>query len=176
MTCIVGIAENGRVYMGCDSAAIQDWESRITRMPKVFILGEFIIGYTTSFRMGQILRHFLEVRKQESGEDTFSYMVKVFSESVRDCLKAKAFTTVSNNTERGGQFLVGYHGRLYSAESDFQVSEWCDDFSAIGVGAPYALGALKALDGKPRQRIIKALSISTYFCIGVRKPFKVLSL
>jgi hypothetical protein len=55
MTCIVGIVENGKVYMGGDAAGVNGYSVRVRKDPKLFKVGEFLFGYTSSFRMGQLL-------------------------------------------------------------------------------------------------------------------------
>lgn len=42
--------------MGCDSAGVGGWHLQLRADPKVFHVGHFLIGYTDSFRMGQLLR------------------------------------------------------------------------------------------------------------------------
>jgi len=54
MTCIVGIAQEGKVWIGADSAAVSGQDIRATALRKVFRRGQFLIGYTSSFRMGQL--------------------------------------------------------------------------------------------------------------------------
>lgn len=178
MTCIVGVVEKGTVYIGGDSASVAGWTSRVTRLPKVFRRGPFLIGYTTSFRMGQLLEHALNVPAQGAKErDDMRYMVTVFAEHVRQLLKERGVAKIEANAESGGQFLVGYRGRLYSVQSDFQVNEMADGFDAVGSGAEYALGAIAALKGQPPvQRLKRALAISAHFNMGVSAPFFVKSL
>jgi ATP-dependent protease HslVU (ClpYQ) peptidase subunit len=172
MTCIVGLVHRGSVYVGGDSASVQGWTSRITRLPKVFRRGPFLIGYTTSFRMGQLLQHHLEVRTQRDDEDDTEYMVTEVAERVRLLLKERGLAKVEANAESGGQFLVGYRGRLFSVQQDFQVNEMADGYDAVGSGAEYALGALRALDrSPPLGRLRKALEISAHFNMGVSGPF-----
>ena len=174
MTCIIGLAENDKVYIGADSASVEGWTVRATRLPKVFRVGEFVIGYTDSFRMGQILQHHLKVQDQ-GDESDMEYMVRFFVEAVRGCLKEYGYAKVENNTEEGGTFLVGYKGHLYSVESDFQVNEAADGYAACGCGEKFALGAMKALEHLlPRQRIRRSLEIAAYFSGAVIPPFKVL--
>lgn len=174
MTCIVGIAIEGQVYIGADSAAVSGWTVRPTTISKVFRLDPFLIGYTSSFRMGQILQHHLSVAPQEDESD-IRYMVVAFAESVRTCLKDHGFATVDDNREKGGQFLVGYRGHLYSIESDYQVNEAAEGFDACGAGAEYALGAMQALERRPPEdRIRAALEISAQFSGAVLAPFHVL--
>ncbi|NUP11400.1 MAG: hypothetical protein HOW73_35590 [Polyangiaceae bacterium] len=178
MTCIVGLVERKTIYIGGDSASVAGWTSRVTRLPKVFKKGPFLIGYTTSFRMGQLLEHSLHVPLQPSSErDDMRFMVTVFVEHVRQLLKDRGMAKVEANSESGGQFLVGYRSRLYSIQADFQVNEMADGYDAIGSGAEYALGALTALRGAaPTQRLKRALEISAKFNMGVCGPFFVRSM
>lgn len=174
MTCVVGLVQDGRVYIGVDSASVQGWVRRTTNLRKVFRRGPFLIGYTTSFRMGQLLEHHLEVPKQEDDESEMAFMVTKFVERARALLKDKGFSKVESNAETGGQFLVGYRGRLYSVQNDFQVGEMTDGLDAIGSGSDFALGAMMALaDLPPKRRIKKSLQIAEHFNMGVGAPFHV---
>jgi len=177
MTCVVGLVHQKTVFIGVDSAAVQGWTRRTSKVPKVFRRGPFLIGYTTSFRMGQLLEHHLEVPPQDAGQDDMGYMVTQFIEKVRALLKEKGFTKVEQNTEKGGQFLVGYKGQLYTVESDFQVGHHAEGYDAIGGGADFALGAMRALaDVPPQKRLKKALEVAAFFNMGVSPPFKILAL
>ena len=172
MTCVVGVVQKGRVYIGVDSAAVQGWTRRASQVSKVFRRGPFLIGYTTSFRMGQLLEHHLNVPAQTDKVSDMTFMVTQFIEAVRVLLKEKGFTKIESNTEKGGQFLVGYRGQLYTIESDFQVGHQVEQFDAIGSGAEFALGAVKALEGKkPQVRVRRALEIAAHLNMGVCGPF-----
>ncbi len=177
MTCIAGVARNGRVWIGADSAAVAgNYLSRVTRLPKVFRVGAFLIGYTSSFRMGQLLEYSLSVRPQEQ-ESNLAYMVGVFVEAVRKCLKDGGYSTVESNKEKGGQFLVGYKGHLYFIDSDFQCNEAAEQLDACGCAEELALGALAALwNLEPVERIRQSLQIAAHFSGAVRGPFTVLEL
>jgi len=174
MTCVVGVVEGERVYIGADAAGVNGWEVRESTVPKMFVNGAFVIGYTTSFRMGQILQHHLRVTPQGT-EDEMEYMVCTFVEAVRGCLKEYGFSKVENNVEEGGFFLVGYKGRLYGVERDFQVNASADGIEAMGCGRQYALGALRVLETMPaRERVVRALEVAAYYSGGVMGPFSVL--
>lgn len=177
MTCIVGMIDKGHVFIGADSAAVAGWTRRKTQLRKVFRRGPFLIGYTTSFRMGQLLEHQLEVPKQSDKESDMSFMVNRFIEATRGLLKERGFTKIESNNESGGEFLVGYRGRLYSIASDFQVGEMAEGFDAVGSGSDFALGAMTALGHlTPKRRIIRALEIASEYNMGVCGPFVVKSI
>ena len=58
MTCVIAIKNpDGSITLGGDKAASTEYDSRITTMPKIFKVGDFHFGYTTSFFMGQILQY-----------------------------------------------------------------------------------------------------------------------
>jgi len=174
MTCIIGLVEDGKVWMGADSAVMNGWTVRTTARPKLFRFGQFIIGVTGSPRMAQILRYHLDVPTQET-EDDFEYMVTVFTEAIREAFKEKGFSKVEDNQEKGGFFLAGYRGGLYKVEDNFQVMAYADGLAALGCGEDFALGAMKALDFlPPRERVEKSLEIAAYFSGGVMAPFIVL--
>lgn len=175
MTCIVGLEADGKVYMGCDSSSASGWDMTVTRLRKVFGRNDFLIGYTTSFRMGQLLEHQLAVELQKDNQEDLAYMITIFIEAVRQCLKDGGFTKVENAQEEGGTFLVGYGGILYCVQSDFQVNSNVYGLDAVGCGAKYALGSLWATRAlsDPKERVLKALEAAGQFSNGVCAPYYV---
>ncbi len=174
MTCIIGLQEDGIAYIGADSASSNEWETRRTAIRKVFKCGEYIIGYTTSFRMGQILQH--NINYPVCDEPTEEFMVKEFVEIVRKGLKDFGYSKIESNEETGGQFIVGVKGKIFEIGSDYQVGHTLDGLTAVGCGWMFALGAMKANEMEiPIRRIMKSLEVAEYFSGGVRSPFTVLS-
>ena len=177
MTCIIGLEHEGEVYIGADSAAVAGWDVSETLLPKVFQRGDFLVGYTTSFRMGQILEQHLDVRERHDLETETSYIISGVIEAVRKCLKAHGFAKVDNNTEEGGCFLVGYRGKLYRVNDDYGVTRHATGFDALGCGMDYALGAMAALaDIEPMARLQGSLEIAAHFSGAVMAPFTILKL
>lgn len=177
MTVIVGLEWDNRVYLGADSASVAGYESFATRLRKVFRRGPFLIGYTTSFRMGQLLQYRLTAPEHPEGMDALEYMATHFTDAVRACLKDGGYARIESGVEQGGQFLVGYQGKLYQVDSDFQVNSNQEEFAAIGQGAPYALGVLyerifdlEFLQLEPEKLLLSALRSAEHFCAGVRAP------
>ncbi len=172
MTCIVGLLDNGSVYMGADSAGVAKLSLSVRADQKVFVKGDFVMGFTTSFRMGQLLRYNLKIPPCHKNIDLFEYMVTSFVESVRECLKAGGFAETKDAKEKAGTFLVGYRGRIFCVEDDYQVAEQLLPFHAIGYGEDIALGVLFAnTQLKPKERILQALEAAEQFSAGVRRPF-----
>ena len=182
MTCIAGLLDKQKdktvVWMGGDSAGTTIDFSQIQRADgKVFRKGDFLFGFTSSFRMGQLLRYGLVVPQKHNDTDLYEYMVTSFINAVRQCLKDGGYTKVENSVERGGHFLVGYQGRLFKIESDFQVGESILPYNATGCGQDMALGSLYSTEGKPsEERILTALRAAQQFSAGVREPFHVLNM
>jgi len=174
MTCIVGIAENGKVYIGGDSAgvAVSNLSLAVRADKKVFRNGPFVMGFTSSFRMGQLLHHAFSPPKRHPDTDIEKYMVVDFINAVRNCLKNGGYAEKSNEVEYGGTFLVGYEGRLFRIGSDYQVGESVDCYDAVGCGEDIALGSLYSSTGKkPIERLRLALEASERRSAGVRGPF-----
>ena len=178
MTAIVGIVEDGTVWLGGDSAGVGGLSLSTRSDPKVFKNGEFVIGYTTSFRMGQIIEYHLTPPTPYEGENGMAYMVKRFIPSVKSSLKTHGFEYSDCGRDSGGTFLVGYRGELYEVESDYQVARVRQSYHACGCGQDLALGSLHATDSfelAPRERIHMALDAAMEFSAGVRGPFNVVS-
>lgn len=177
MTCIVGVKHQGKVYMGGDSAGVAGYQLQIRSDKKVFKNGDFLMGFTSSFRMGQLLQFKFTPPYRKPEQDVFEYMVKEFVEAVRTCLKDGGYSRVNNNEEKGGFFLVAYQGRLFQIQNDFQVSESVLDYDATGCGEELALGSLfSTKDLSPEERIKQALEAASTFSAGVSPPFTILSI
>ena len=57
MTCIVGYANNGTVYMGCDGVALADSLIYPISRPKLVINGQFIFGVAGKPRAIEVVEH-----------------------------------------------------------------------------------------------------------------------
>jgi hypothetical protein len=172
VTVIAGLVHEDKVYLGGDSAGISGWDLTIRDDPKVFTVGPFVMGYTSSFRMGQLLRFRFVPPEHHEDVDTFRFMVCDFIDAIRRTLKDGGYATKTNEQESGGLFLVGYRGRLFRVESDYQVGEPALGYSAVGCGDNLALGALYATRhiANPRERLECALAAAEQHSAGVRGP------
>ena len=173
MTAVAGIAQDGCVWIGADTAGTGGGYGQTVRSDgKVFRNGPMVMGFTSSYRMGQLLRHTLVVPKQYD-EPTDTYMVGTFMDAVRTCLKTGGYAKKDNEVESGGTFLIGYDGRLFTIGDDYQVGESAAGYDAVGCGDHLALGSLFTSTGKPKARILTALKAAEAMSAGVRGPFEI---
>jgi len=107
-------------------------------------------------------------------------MRTTFVDAIRGCLKTGGYAEKEKEAEIGGEFLVGYMGRLFKVQSDYQVSEALDPYDATGCGEEFAKGAMAAMirvgSDLPEDTVRMALEITERNCAGVRAPFTVVSL
>jgi len=172
MTCIVGIAHEGKVIIGADSAGISGLDKRIRVDCKAFVNGDLIFGGTSSFRMLQLLKFSLVPPPITEGTDPYAYAVKALVPAIRQCLKDGGWAKMENSREEGGRFIVGFRGHLFTVFEDYQVAEEIGSVAAVGCGEAYALGAMHALiDRPPMDRLEAGLNAAVHFSAGVAPPF-----
>jgi ATP-dependent protease HslVU (ClpYQ) peptidase subunit len=174
VTCIVGIEHADGVTIGADSASSNGWIRTSRTDSKLFRLGEYLIGYTSSWRMGQLLRYQLDVAAPDTW-DLDRWMATRFTDAVRATLKAGGFATAHEGAEKGGTFLVGVRGRLYSVFDDYQVGHAAECHDAVGSGGALALGSLHTTRSQPdpMARARAALEAAAYYSTTVAPPFTI---
>lgn len=173
MTAVVGLVHRGRVHLGADSAAVSGWALTVRADEKVFTSGPYVLGFTSSFRMGQLLRYSL-TPPEPPATDLPRFMTTGFVDAVRTCLKEGGYAGKTSEQEFAGTFLVGVHGHLFQVESDYQVGEAADGYAAVGCGRDIGLGALYATartEMPVKRRLRIALEAAERFSAGVRGPF-----
>lgn len=185
MTCIVGYAEpDGAVSIAGDSAGMDDGYNVVLRADtKVFHRAPFLIGFTTSFRMGQILRYAWTPPTRYDGISDEVYLYRDCTTSMRTALKDGGFAKIEHTREEGGTFLLAFKGVLYCVYSDFQIARSQLPYASVGCGFAYAMGVLYGLsphmahpDVPLGRRLRRALEAAAQFSGGVRAPFVCLRL
>lgn len=176
MTCIAGVVHGGVVYVAGDSAGCSGWDLSVRADEKVFKVGPYVMGYTSSFRMGQLLRYSLQAPMPPTeNTDLHRFMCTEFVDALRKCLKDGGYATKTSDKEEGGEFLVGVSGRLFVVSADYQVGEHIDPFASVGCGSQIAHGALHAIqdfDLTPNARLSRALEAAERYSNGVRGPYR----
>ena len=180
MTCIIGLEHEGHIYLGGDSAAVDDWNNiSCVREPKVFHNGGLMMGYTTSFRMGQLLRHRFVPPKHERNISTMQYMVVNFMDAWRETLKESGWLQKEDEgIEKGGTFIVAHRGEMFTIRDNFQADSLMRSVVTVGCGGFIAQGAMAALEkyvADPEERIRAAFEIVADQNSGVRGPYTVIN-
>lgn len=190
MTCVVGyVASDGSVYVGADSFSGNPRTRNIVKNSKLIRLtakrgrgkgASLLIGYTSSWRMGQLLRGQLKVPLWKKGVDVFDYLSVDFAEAIRQVFKDAGFANIKENEESGGYFLVAMDGRLFTVQGDYSVIESADGVDAVGAGEDFALGALHILTGvpgiTPRLIVTMAIAAAEFLSPLVASPIHVESI
>jgi ATP-dependent protease HslVU (ClpYQ) peptidase subunit len=189
MTCIVALIDGNKVYMGGDAAASDEKSGMIVQRtdPKVFKVGQFGIGFTDSFRMGQILQYgwkppVYTPTKNNSNLDKF--MKTKFVDSVKEAFQQNGYGKFGNNApddgDEGGVFLIAVAGtgRVFTMECDFHIGECDVMYMAEGSGQQVALGSLFTSSNikTPRKRVRMALEAAAKFIMSVRGPFTIIEI
>ena len=189
MTCIVGYIDkqNKTIYMGADTAGISGNRLFARKDVKLFqrtnpYNNTMLIGFSGSFRMGQLLRYKLVIPKHPENMDAYEYICTIFIDAVRQILTEGGCSKINNNQEEITTFLVAYDNRLFRIDSDYHVGESQYNYDSCGCGENLALASVRTLDNYSREiysgeEIIKtALKISQDLCSSVREPFIILKL
>lgn len=177
MTCIVGIKDKDIIYMGADSLGSTSFDKSIRKDKKIFRNGEMLFGFTTSFRMGQILQYAFTAPEHPKGYSDFKYLVEQFIPAVIKTYRETSYLTVEKEKAFGGTFLLGYRKNLYQIENDFQVAQSMDNYAACGCGESFAMGSLyttRKFDMTPKERIELAIKAAAEYSVGVGGPIHIL--
>ena len=186
MTCIVALIDGNKVYLGGDSAASDEKSGLIFQRtdPKVFKVGQFGIGFTDSFRMGQILQYNWNppvYKPTANNKNLDKFMRTRFVDSVKDAFKEHGFGNFGASVEdgdSGGIFLIAVSGtgRVFTMDEDFHIGEADVQYMAEGSGGMIALGSLHSTSTikTPRKRVRMALEAASKFIMSVRGPFTII--
>ena len=176
MTCIVAEVKDGVVHMAGDKCGSNGYTKIMVDKSKVFINRNFIIGYTTSFRMGQLLEFTWNPPEKLPSQSEENFIYKTVVDSIKAMLKADGFAT----DKEGGSFLFGYEGKLYEMQDDYAIFK-IDKYSAVGCGEQEAKAVLHTLDHinyecDMEERLSLAIKASSLTKTGVSSEYNYLSL
>ena len=174
MTCIVGIAKDGVVYMGGDRGASDDSAILSLTRPKIAKINNYLIGYAGSQGIGQ-LAHMIDLPPITSNKGIEKTLRTLFVKALKSAIEE--YGNSSHTDDNSTDWLVGVNGKLFEISSvDWQVSEY--DESSIGSGSYIALGSLhtsrswKDQEKRIRYSLQAAVDISTT-CSGPIDIYKI---
>jgi len=140
MTVIAARIRNGLVEISADSNGVAGGTTIPRVDSKLIQFGDnIIVGFTSSYRMGQILRHHVTFPPPSS--NVGEWLVEGFIPTFRAALAEHGWMKKDSEREEGGVFLIAHPWGIATIEDDFQVGEH-RDYYAVGSGRDVALGAL----------------------------------
>ncbi len=177
MTCIVGVTKGGTVWLGGDRAATDgNLDRTLMKEPKVFEKGGIGFGVCGLPKVMDALQHAIDLPPY-SGGDSKGHLVGEVVPAIREGLKRLECTEEHEGQQYfHGAMLIGFMGRLYKLEANFQLVEAARGFDAVGSGQEPALGSLRVTRGNPRKRLLEALKVSAENNAGVAPPFDVIAI
>jgi len=166
MTCIVGIAQKGKIWMGADTCISFDTSFISLDDPKVFIKGDMICGVAGPLNFKQNIQY---------NTDLYCGLDEI--QDIKAHIAMEIFPAIKElDGFREAELLIGYEDKLYEIFNNVFVCSATKNYASIGSGSDYALGCLhNTRDCKdPEYRILRALESAEQFCQGVKRPFNVL--
>lgn len=176
MTCIIAIEQNGIVTMGGDRMGSNGYTGAPVAESKVFKKGGVLIGYTSSFRMGQLLQHALTIPVLPAEIDLDKWVAIDFMQAIRQVYQDNGWDGQKDNKAEHGSFLMAVNGRCYEIQSDYSFIRNLSGEYAVGSGTSFALGSLRSTRGKlsAEKRILEGLETASEYVVTVQGPYDVL--
>ena len=154
MTTVIGCAVNGVVHMAGDSLSSTEDIHQECTMPKIFKLGQFLIGIAGSWEGTNYLKYKMnlaKITKTSIKQDVYGKVYELFYDH-------------KDKLDKDLEVLIGVNGRLFQW-TDGVLTENKDGVEAIGSGYQYTLGRL-AIDNKT---ITDTAAIKTLLIDAVHK-------
>lgn len=166
MTCIVAFTlDNGKIVLAGDKLGSNGYTKREMRAPKVFKRGAFHIGYTSTFRFGQLLEHVWEAPVQEEEGDMRFMVRKVIPSLIKLLTDNKHLFSDSDAIEMGEAIIV-YRGKIFRIQGDASIFE--EDYTSVGCGELSATTILHFLNssGEPEEGEVEPLLTQLYVTLS----------
>lgn len=181
MTCIVGLVDGEKVYIGADGVAVA--ESGLVSVytdKKLINNSGVLIGVAGSPRIAQLIRYSFIRPAYETdkyGDDVHRWVATEFVDALRVIVgdeKNKEEFKESNTS-----FLIGFKGRLFQVHNNFVVKEDTCGYDAMGIDPSIALGVLwttRDRDIPPETRVELAMEATKFHNAFVQGPFLIESI
>ncbi|GCJ80999.1 hypothetical protein [Escherichia phage BF17] len=158
MTCIIAHTNGVSSFIAGDKLGSNGFTKTVQTEPKVFEK-EFIklhddgltrtkevmaLGYTTSFRMGQLLNYNLNLPEQDASQTFSQYLVLKVIPIIRQMFKEEWGARDASQDVGGGQFIILHNHTIYEVQEDFSVLQPKTRITAVGSGTYHAIAAMQA--------------------------------
>lgn len=185
MTCIIGMIDNGKAYMGADRRiSFGNIKRTMPTYGKIIERSGLLIGTTGYLKFNNLIRYDLLFNAQPKDMPDDVYVYKVIVEEIRKTAKDNGYMSIHDNEEKLPEMesLLIYNNKIYTVFGDLSICETEHKFWATGSGGDLAIGALSVLENSldseeftypPEYKIIKALEIAAKYDNSVGAPFDV---
>lgn len=185
MSVIVGIIDDGVVYLGADSQITSSGTKKSYRHPnnhKIWHPDErehLLVGSSGVVRGINIIKTIdglIDYQTLYEGPLNYRYVIKHISKKIMDTMEeAKLTDSKEYKPTMSNEFLFANNGELYLIGKDGSVLQ-VDDFAAIGSGSIEAIGSLLSTENEePITRIIKAIEAAIQNDIYVGYPIVIMN-
>jgi ATP-dependent protease HslVU (ClpYQ) peptidase subunit len=173
VTCIVGIAKDGMVYIGGERGASDGSSIVSLDTPKIYIMGEWIFGYAGSMGIGQIMQ-IIDIPILEDDDDPFMVLRIDIVDLFKSMVEHQGITM---NEDNDTDILIGCRGRLFEfSPADCSVAEIKE--TSIGSGGNFALGSLYTTSqyesASPIYRITTSIESAIRYSPSCQGPIDIL--
>ncbi len=181
MSVAVGLVEDGKVWIGTDSALADASSCTPHLNTKLFKKGEVLIGMTGCARSFDVIAHMFRAPAHTAHMSVDRYMRAAFVPELRQSTIDLKYSEDHKEGVNGHDFrvLVGYQGRLFQINGWFAVLETSYGFDSIGSGSLFSLGVLHDLrnsDWGASNQIRRAMEAAEFFDPYVKRPFHIKSI
>jgi hypothetical protein len=158
MTLIVGVdlvlGKNKYLYMAGDKCGSNGFTKDLYVKPKIFRRGNLAFGYTSSFRMGQILEY-AKISKDLPNWEEESNVYTSFVDWAKIAMKEGGYLQDDKGVLAGGTFIF-YNGKsLFEVQDDFSILVPEDGLLAVGSGEYHAKAIMRTYMALVKKEQIK---------------------
>ena len=106
MTLIASYIDKKKVVWLCgDSLGVSGYNKTTRVDEKVFYKEGYVIGFTSSYRFGQIIRHYVNLPPIPKKTKNHDHIIKII-ELISEQLYIHHWSTETNNQRAGGQLII----------------------------------------------------------------------
>lgn len=172
MTVIVGLKDDKGIYIGSDSRITIGNIMGDLIEPKIFKVGDIIMGISGTYDNDQLIRYSMELPSNTENISPLRYLISVFIPAIKKCLIDGGKDL--QNLEDVGMILI-YKNRVFEVDASLSIIETTDDFVTIGSGADIARGALYATADiqDSRKRVEMAIEAAIEYDFNCGHPIEI---
>jgi ATP-dependent protease HslVU (ClpYQ) peptidase subunit len=174
MTCIIAYKnKKGNVVLAGDKMGSNGYTHSTVKEPKVFKKGnsgEFMFGWSGSFRMAQILNHLWVAPKRKVDQGHTDY---IYSDVIPSFIKTFDDNRFGKDNVYGF-FIMVFEGHIYEVQENMSILERERNTVSVGSGQDYAVAAVDVLlnyEEVDKTILKKAYEVVNGNVDGVTKEF-----